>query len=636
MLGGLFVGFLAKPQTPTITTQLLMEPNANFAQAPVPSYVMRQASSYSRTSKTPGNEAWFANDDYGKYLRQEGSEYVMADLKGPGAVVRIWSANPMGTLRFYFDGESEPRIKVGMRQWVESIQNNTPNGKFWAFWADRGWNVYFPFPYAKSLKITMQPGEKENPLGLYYHVGYRTYTADTSVQTFVPSDLDLSVILRQTIAAPFAKSVDLDPKKANTKISFNGSSTINRAVLVWNPKIKDFHKTLRSIWVTATFDGEKTVSAPLGDFFAMPFGSNRKNPEGKDVNPDLTLKMPFKKSAVFSFDRNVAAKGAPVKINFEGDYTSWDADTELNYFHCDFSRDRGRTRPMRDMHWLDARGEGYLVGCHLLVSNPVKGWWGEGDEKIYVDDEPFPSIFGTGTEDFLNYAWSSPVPFWTPAGSQDFTTTRSSNYGYCNISRWMTRDPIPFTSSIKLDVEMWHWNDCLATFDRTVYWYAKKGAITKGQAKPSWADLELPDFPESWRVKGAIEAEKLSFSKTGGTTEIQSGFADLSADGQIWWNDPAVGSKLNVQVPAANGTYELTINACHARDYGIHQLYWNGEKLGQPIDFYGTGVTWKQIKLGKVKVTGGKGVLTAECVGQNEKAEPRRMFGLDYLLMKKL
>ena len=57
------------------------------------------------------------------------------------------------------------------------------------------------------------------------------------------------------------------------------------------------------------------------------------------------------------------------------------------------------------------------------------------------------------------------------------------------------------------------------------------------------------------------------------------------------------------------------MNACRARDYGIHQLYWNGEKLGAPIDFYDPELKWQQVKLGKVRVTGGTAAFTAECGG---------------------
>jgi len=524
-------------------------------------------------------------------------------------------------------------VKVNMRDWVKSLQTQMPTiGKEFAFWADRGWDVYLPLPYAKGLKITMEPGEKDNAKGLYYHIGYRTYDAGTKVQTFEPSDLSDNYRLAKANTSSISKSAKLLPTVKTTKVSFKGPGNLHNIHLNWDTKSKDFQNTLRSIWVTATFDGEKTVMAPLGDFLGAPFGHGSK--ESMDV--DLKFDMPFQREAVFTFERNTAHKGEPVTLTFGGEKVSAAMVANPNYFHCDFSRDRGRTRPMRDMTWLNAKGQGYLAGCHLLVANSSKGWWGEGDEKIFVDGETFPSFFGTGTEDFLNYAWSSPLPFWTSQGSQNFTTTTSNCYGYCNISRWMVRDPIPFTKSIKLDVEMWHWVDCLATWDRTVYWYAKKGATAVRQPKPSWKDLELPEFPDVSHYPGAIEGEKLTLSKTGGVTEIQSGFGDMSNDAQIWWREAPVGSKLTVEVPAKDGEYELTINACRARDYGIHQLYWNGEKLGAPIDFYDPNLLWKQIPLGRVKVTGGKGIFAAECVGMNEKAEAKYMFGLDYLLLKKL
>ncbi len=632
MFSSLIAELLFSPTAQTITTRSIMENRFDFALGTGPKFIHRQSSSYSPTSKTPGNEDWFANDDYGHYLRQEGKEYVMADLTGPGAVVRMWSANPMGTLRMYFDGESTPRIKVPMRTWVEQLQKQNSQLQNFAFWAGPGWNVYVPFAYRKSLKVTMEPGEKQDPHGLYYHVGYRTFPANTDVKTFETKDLEPAISIEKPLAGHFTNSVTLMPNKKETIVTFNGEGKIRDIHLNWNYGAKDLHKALRSIWVTATFDGEKTVSAPLGDFMAAPFGHGSKD----SMEVHLNFDMPFKHEAIFTFERNTAQEGDAVQMDFEGDSIHYANDIALNYFHADFSRDRGRTRPMRDMHWLSVNGSGYLAGVNLLMQSPDRAWWGEGDEKIYVDGESFPSTFGTGTEDFFNYAWGSPVPYWTPSGSQNYTTTSANSFGYCNVSRLMQMDPIPFTKSLKFDMEMWHWADCIATWDRTVYWYGTKGSTAERQPRPSWKELELPDVQDIILVPGAIEAEKLHFSATAGDTEIQGGFGDMSGEGQIWWQDAPVGAKLTVEVPHADGEYELTINACRAQDYGIHQLYWNGEKLGAPIDFYDPALMWKQVKLGKVRISGGKAVLTAECVGANAKAVQRRMFGLDYLLLKKL
>src|SRR5204862_6217667 len=68
-------------------------------------------------------------------------------------------------------------------------------------------------------------------------------------------------------------------------------------------------------------------------------------------------------------------------------------------------RARLATRPMRDWTALAGEGRGRYVGTAVYVRNPVRAWWGEGDEKVYVDGEAFPSTFGTGTEDSFGYAW---------------------------------------------------------------------------------------------------------------------------------------------------------------------------------------------------------------------------------------
>src|SRR5437016_4803745 len=99
----------AAPGLAQVTSNSILDETVDLgrlAKRPTPYYTTTEATSYDRRSKTPGNPDWFANDDSGKFIRVEDREgrreRVMADLAGPGAVVRVWSANPAGTLRFYF------------------------------------------------------------------------------------------------------------------------------------------------------------------------------------------------------------------------------------------------------------------------------------------------------------------------------------------------------------------------------------------------------------------------------------------------------------------------------------------------------------------------------------------------------
>src|SRR5579862_8943374 len=169
-----------------------------LTKRPNPYYTTAEATSYDRKSKTPGNVDWFANDDAGQFIREENREgrieRVMADLTGPGAVVRIWSANPVGTLRFYFDGEETPRF---VEKTADLLGGKVGAFKApFAYEAARGWDFYYPLPYAKSLKITVDNSDNDGSKHLYYHVGYRTYAPGTQVETFQPDKVDSDAIDR--------------------------------------------------------------------------------------------------------------------------------------------------------------------------------------------------------------------------------------------------------------------------------------------------------------------------------------------------------------------------------------------------------------------------------------------------------
>jgi len=114
--------FGADPR-PITTASLIDEMTdvAGMAEFPSPGYTCKQFSSYDQKSKSPQDqttEGWFANADAGQFLRVEEragrKEHVMMDTAGPGAIVRIWSANPAGTVRIYLDGAAQPAVEAPM------------------------------------------------------------------------------------------------------------------------------------------------------------------------------------------------------------------------------------------------------------------------------------------------------------------------------------------------------------------------------------------------------------------------------------------------------------------------------------------------------------------------------------------
>jgi hypothetical protein len=271
--------------SPTITTASLlaeMTELAGIAEFPQPAYTCQQFSSYDRASRSP-EENWFANEDRGHYLRVEEragrKEYVMMDAAGPGAVVRIWSANPSGTLRVYLDGSERPALEASATQILGGEHPGLPTPI--AGTRALGWNLYFPIPYADHCKVTVDSGD------LYYHLNYRTYEADTRVETFHPDQLQsLAGPIRQ-IAAQLADPRQVGaahPGRTETfrlllqpggteRVIFTGPGAITRAAVRLSAVNRD--TALRGVVVRGEFDGELTVETPLGDFLWKRAGDQR-------------------------------------------------------------------------------------------------------------------------------------------------------------------------------------------------------------------------------------------------------------------------------------------------------------------------------------------------------------------------
>lgn len=621
---------------------LEMSDLTRLARAPDPAYVTRQASSYDRASKSPADAAaWFGNKDYGNYLRVERrqgrDEYVMADLKGPGAVMRIWSANPQGTLRIYVDGSPDAELVAKMDALLSGELADFPPP--FSHRLAGGANLYYPIPYRKSLKITVD-ALSGKPEHIYYQIGFRTYENGVRVRSFSLLDVKDAAKISEKVGAAIANP-KLEPSRLDRLVSMSETIAPGRVAVLRTPEgsgmIRQLTFTtsaqgedLRKVFFEADFDGEQTVSAPIGDFFGSAPGANDYDSLPMTISPVGMVSrwvMPQRDVARLFFT-NYSDK--PVSISVDAVFAPEPWKPGTMYFHAKWRRETMSTRPMRDWNFIDAGGSGRFVGAAMFISNPVADWWGEGDEKIYVDGEDFPSTFGTGTEDYFGYAWSSPELFYHAYHNQircDGPGTR----GYSAINRFHIADDLPWKSSFKFDMEIWHWKEVNADFAATVYWYAAPGSKDNFR-RPSQPDLSFFTIPSPYKAQGAIEGESLKLlGKTNGETQIQRLGETWSNFEQIWWRDAIPGARIRFEVPApAEGRYRLSGVFCAAVDYGIVQLYWNGEKLGAPIDFYHDGIELRTLDLGTVRADF-TNVLEAEIIGSNKNAVERHMFAIDYL-----
>ena len=571
----------------------------------LPTYTIRQFSSYDRKRHDRENaKNWFANKDTGNYLRRDGDELVLAESEGPGAIVRIWSANPHGKLRIYLDGAIALEEDFGalLRGHVKEFP--APFGAE----RSRGCNLYYPFPYAKSMKVTCSEG------GQYYHVNVRTYPKDTPIETFTRKTMPpLPVLLVKAVGE------ETDSKQ------LKGPGVV-RAIEIPLPEDE---AALRSETIEIEVDGKIMVWSPLGVFFGTGPGLVPYYSMVMGISNTGTgycyFPMPFQESF------RIRVKH-PVKM-------WWTHETRPLRFHAWYrGKQKVETYPRSDWPVLHAKGRGRLVGCFLMVANPAKAWWGEGDEKIFVDGEDFPSTFGTGTEDYFGYAWGSNAPFQAPYHNQT-RCDGPGNRGYSAMARYHVLDDIPFSSSLQFDLEIWHILRTTMGFSTVAYWYSDPEGSDDFETVKEF-DWKIPALPEYvvYQVKGAIEAETLKVVEgSDGEAQEQDMFSlsvdRFSDDAHLWWRNVKTGDVLELEFPSSVvGDHDLILNLTQSFDYGIVNISVNGKVLEEKLDLYFPEVKPLGERLYSKVPLKALNELRVEIVGTNPKAHPKNhMFGMDYL-----
>jgi hypothetical protein len=657
VLLALLLAPVAFPQDVTLNALLKELTSLDYlAESPDPAYTCKQFSSYDQRSTDPAvltDENWFANGDRGQHLRVETvngkEEHVMMDTAGPGAIVRFWSANPddAGIVRFYIDGATTPTLEAPLSQLLHGEHPLSP--KPIGGMRGRGCNTFLPIPYAKHCRVTASKPS------FYYHINYRSYEAGTTVESFstekallLQAQIDAAA---QALAAPdgtaappantrtLEKSWNLNPKTLEQLNLATGAAAIRS--LECAISAEDAELALRQCLLEITFDGQDTPSvlAPLGDFFGVAPGLHPYASLPTGLREDGTFYahwvMPFQEMANITL-RNTGDSVVTLKLAVSTEKRPW-TENSL-YFHAKWRQEYDiPTRPRRDWNFITAQGRGRYVGNMLHVTNPVIQWWGEGDEKIYVDSEAFPSHFGTGSEDYYGYAWCSNEVF-THAYHNQPRCDGPGNLGQTCVNRFHIIDNIPFTTAFRFDMEIWHWAECAVDYAAVTYWYADAEA-TDNFPPIAPETLIIPDYPGPRKVEGALEAEEMKvLSFSGGSHELQkNGPADWSNAAQLWWRDGVPGDTLELSFNAPEaGAFEIMGVFTIAQDYGIMDMAINGNLVRGPQDFYAPEVkATAEQSLGVHPIKAGENIFTVTITGSNVAANPKlHMFGLDYLLLK--
>lgn len=266
-------------------------------------------------------------------------------------------------------------------------------------------------------------------------------------------------------------SVKLAPAEARVLADIQGQGVIQH---IWMTVTGNWrHGILRIYWDDSENPG---VECPVGDFFACGWGRYAQiSSLAVCVNPGSAFnsywQMPFRKRCRITLT-NISDQ--EIYIYYQVTYALAEVPANAAYFHAQFRRINplpyAQVYPILD----GVSGRGQYVGTYLAWGSNNSGWWGEGEIKFYIDDDlEFPTICGTGTEDYFcgsyNFDPGIPNPTGARKGYNEFTTPYSGlpqvlrpDEAYqsqmrFSLYRWHILDPIRFTRRLRLTIQALGW-----------------------------------------------------------------------------------------------------------------------------------------------------------------------------------
>jgi hypothetical protein len=281
-------------------------------------------------------------------------------------------------------------------------------------------------------------------------------------------------------------SINVAPNQTVTLAEITGPGALQHIWLTVHPQ------WWRKLVIRFYWDGEEapSIETPLGDFFCNGW-SVRCNITSLAVcvNPaggfNSYWEMPFRRSARITLENLTAeeVKGFYYQIT----YALTDVPEDAAYLHAQWRR--SNPLPYQTVHTLleGVKGQGHYVGTYLAWGSNNNGWWGEGEIKFYLDgDGEFPTIAGTGTEDYFGGAWNFELPqgqyatFSSPySGLPQYLKSESmyQSQQRFGLYRWHITDPIRFQHDLRVTIQALGWRsegrylplqDDIAS---TTFWY---------------------------------------------------------------------------------------------------------------------------------------------------------------------
>jgi len=382
------------------------------------------------------------------------------------------------------------------------------------------------------------------------------------------------------------------------------------------------------------YDGDPRpgVEAPVGDFFANAFGRRSEVISLPVVVEDADSyncfwHMPFRKSIRIEIENQSDKKISLLYYNIDW-IRKKSLPRDTPYFYAQY-RQEYPAQKGQDYTVLETQGKGHLVGVTLSVRTRSPSWFGEGDEKVWIDGEKDASIWGTGTEDYFLSAWglkkTSTPSFGVPCFDQWGIVG-----GHTSAYRWHLSDPIVFNTGIRFAFEHYgwispdenpeykstSWNEREDDYSSVAYWY-QTGRPTFAARAPHARERKLPNLDLIFPVAGSPEAVRHG-----------EGPADVNRsvtlpEGHLLYR-PTQPKDAWLEIPFEVKTKEprrLLLRGVRSYDYGQYQAALNGTPIGGQIDLYNEQTEEWEVHLLDFWPEPGNYTLRLECTGRNPKSQ---------------
>ena len=323
------------------------------------------------------------------------------------------------------------------------------------------------------------------------------------------------------------------PMQSRTIAELEGPGMVSH---VWMTIGSTEQYSLRKVLLRVYWDGERepSIETPIGDFFGLGHGrpatyqcaafSTSCNSDGDPragVAMNCWLPMPFRAGARFELVNEQEQE--PLRnVYFHIDYQRHgELPEQVLYLHASWRREcpcdgwKGEGSVEESAEWdrrmagpeganlsdegnylvLAAEGVGHYIGVNLSIDNLRGGWWGEGDDMIFIDRDGKrqwpPDLHGTGSEDYLCHAWGMQKVAHLYAGESWRETDQHNDEGKVCVYRYHLLDPVPFRRSIRVSIEHGHANSRSDDWSSVAYWYQDEPHRAFAPIPPAAARLPL-------------------------------------------------------------------------------------------------------------------------------------------------